>query len=194
MSTAEATDRRAGSRASNESARRLRLAEMLLQTYRRLSSLDSLDATLEALVTIMAEQSGAEWSTIFLNDARNGELFSRVLHGQHTREIRILNTEGIAGRVFRTGEAMVIEDAYASPWFNPSVDAATGLTTRNILAVPIRKSSGEVLGVCQVVNKRQGPFTDENREVLESLATQASISLESGQYAERMERTRREAL
>ena len=49
MSTADPTERRTGNRGSNESARRLRLAEMLLQTYRRLSSLDTLDATLQGL-------------------------------------------------------------------------------------------------------------------------------------------------
>lgn len=187
-------DRRGGNRDENHSGRRLRHAEMLLSTYRTLAILESLDQTLDTLVQIMASESGAEWGTIFLNDPRTGELYSRVMHGEHSREIRILNSEGVAGHVFQSGEPLIIDDAYSNELFNPRVDASTGLKTRSILAIPMRKTNGKIIGVCEMVNKKTGDFTDENREVVEALATQASISLESAQYAERMELSRRQEL
>jgi adenylate cyclase len=187
-------ERRSAAREQDHAGRRLRQAEMLLSVDRRLSALDTLDQTLHLLLEIMAGETGAELGSIFLNDPATGELFSRVLHGSHTREIRVLNTEGISGRVFQTGETLLIQDAYASEYFNPAVDMSTGLVTRNILAVPIRKSSGQVIGVCEVINKKHGAFTRENAELLEALATQAAESLASARYTERMERSRRQEL
>ena len=194
MSAPEQTERRDAAREHNTPARRLRQAEMLLETYRRIAAQQTLDDTLRVLVEIMAAQCGAESAAIFLNDPRTGELYSRVLHGQRSREIRILNTEGIAGHVFQSAEPMLIEDPYSHPRFNRAIDAASGTVTRNILALPIRKHGGAPIGVCQVINKKIGSFTAENLEVLDGLALQASIALESGQYAERMERTRREEI
>jgi len=194
MNALDDSERREASRARNSPACRLRQAEMLLETYRRLAAQHSLDDTLHILIEIMATECGAESAAIFLNDARTGELYSRVLHGNHRREIRILNTEGIAGHVFQSAEPMLIEDPYHHPRFNRAIDAASGIVTRNILAIPIRKQGGAPMGVCQVINKKSGTFSEENLEVLEGLALQASIALESGQYAERMERTRREEI
>ncbi len=194
MSAPEHTDRRDAAREHNAPARRLRQAEMLLETYRRLVALQGLDDTLRIMVEIMAAECGADSATIFLNDPRTGELFTRMPHGEHSREIRILNTEGLAGHVFQTGEPVILEDAVAHPRFNRSMDTANGTVTRNILAIPIRKHGGVSSGVCQVINKKSGAFTRENLVVLEGLALQASIALESRQYAERMERTRREEI
>ena len=194
MSVPEHNDRRDAAREQNAPARRLRQAEMLLETYRRLAAQQGLDDTLRILIEIMAAECGADSASIFLNDPRTGELFTRMPHGEHSREIRRLNSEGLAGHVFQTGEPVMLEDATAHPRFNRSLDTASGAVMRNILAIPIRKHGGTPMGVCQVINKKSGAFTRENLEVLEGLALQASIALESGQYAERMERTRREEI
>ena len=59
-----------------------------------------------------------------------------------------------------------MDDAYASPLFNPEVDRASGFTTRSILCVPIADRRGAVFAVAQLLNKRSGePFDagDEER-------------------------------
>jgi hypothetical protein len=38
-----------------------------------------------------------------MNDAATNELYSRIAQGNIQREIRILNTSGVAGHVFSTG-------------------------------------------------------------------------------------------
>ena len=49
------------------------------------SALESLDEILETLVSITSTQLGAERSTIFLNDDRSNELYSRVAQGTDPR-------------------------------------------------------------------------------------------------------------
>jgi len=68
----------------------------------------------------------AERSTLFLNDEKTNELYSRLGEGLGTTEIRFPNSVGIAGAVFRTGETINIPHAYADLRFNPSFDKQTG--------------------------------------------------------------------
>jgi adenylate cyclase len=79
----------------------------------------------------------AERSTLFLNDDKTGELYSRIGEGLATTEIRFPNNVGIAGAVFQSGETINIPHAYADLRFNPSVDRKTGFFTRSILCTPV---------------------------------------------------------
>ena len=56
-----------------------------------------------------------------------------------------------------TGEALLITNAYDDPRFDASMDAKTGYKTRDVLCVPILVA-GEVSGVVQLLNKRDGAF------------------------------------
>ena len=83
---------------------RLKRAELLLEVSRRMAAYDSLDDVLVALVEMTTTELNAERGTLFLNDSDTNELYSRVAQGNIRREIRILNTTGVAGHVFTTGE------------------------------------------------------------------------------------------
>ena len=75
---------------------KLQQAEMLLNVSRRVAAIESLDAVLKALVEMIAFELGAERASLFMNDGATGELYSRVAQGNFSREIRMLNTTGIA--------------------------------------------------------------------------------------------------
>ena len=98
----------------------------------------------------------ADRATLFLNDEKTNELFSRVAMGEGIGEIRLPNTAGIAGSVFTSGETMNIPYAYADLRFNPSFDKQTGYFTRSILCVPVINKNGKVIGCTQVLNKKGG--------------------------------------
>jgi adenylate cyclase len=145
---------------------------------------------LHALVEMTTNQLGAERGTLFLNDPATNELYSRVAQGHITREIRILNSTGIAGHVFTTGEPLVSHEPYSDPRFNSSVDEQTGFLTRNIVCVPIRTVKGEIIGVAQSLNKRKGDFTQDDLETLAAMTTQGTVSLQAAVFIERMQALR----
>jgi transcriptional regulator with GAF, ATPase, and Fis domain len=74
---------------------------------------------------------------------------------------------------------MIVEDAYNSPLFNPSIDNKTGFQTRNILSVPLRNIRRDIIGVFQVVNKNNGRFSPEDEQLVEALALHAAVALEN---------------
>ena len=178
----------------NTLSRKLHEAEVLLEVSRRLAAIDSLDDILEALVEMATVELNAERGSLFLNDPATDELYSVIAKGNFRRRIRISNSEGIAGHVFRHEEVVNVDDAYEDPRFKREVDQQTGFTTRNILCVPIRTVKQEVIGVAQILNKREGGFTAEDRELLEAITTQASIILQSAEYIERMQLSRKKEL
>ena len=177
-----------------ESRRRLRHLELLLEVTRRMASYGTLDQVLQALVEMTTTELNAERGSLFLNDPDTNELYSRVAQGNIQREIRILNTSGVAGYVYTAGEALIIADAYADDRFNRSIDEQTGFTTHNILCVPIRTVKGEIIGVAQTLNKRSGKFTKQDLNLLEAMTSQGTLALQSAQFIERMQAIRRQEM
>jgi len=171
---------------SMQQRRRLRTVELLLDISHKMAEFDTLDEVLNALVEMTTAQLGAARGSLFLNDPATNELYTRAAQGNMQREIRILNTSGVAGFVFTSGEPLIIHDAYSDSRFNRSVDEQTGFVTQNILCVPIKTLKGEMIGVAQTLNKRKGKFTRQDLHLLEAMTSQGTLALQSAQFIERM--------
>ena len=154
--------------------------------YRSVSGFETLNEVLTKVIEITTKETRSDRGTLFLNDPETGELYSRITQGDLVREIRILNDLGIAGSVFRSGKGMIIQDAYKDARFNRSIDQQTGYVTRNVICVPIRTHAGQVIGVIQQLNKVRGKFNKSDLSLLEAMASQAAVALQSTQQMERM--------
>lgn len=133
----------------------------------------------------------AERSSLFLLDKKSDELYALVAQGTQTGTIRFPNGIGIAGFVGKTGEIINLEDAYEDPRFNRGFDKKTGYRTKSMLAIPIRNTRGEILGVMQVLNKKneQHIFSEEDITLLTAFTSIAAISLENSFSYETINRT-----
>ncbi len=178
----------------DEEFQRLIRADMLLSISQEMAALGSLDEILERLMEITAGELDSERCTIFLNDEESRELYALAAMGNLKQRIRLLNTKGIAGAVFTSGEGIVIQDAYSDSRFNKEIDAQTGFVTRSILCVPIRTAKGKVIGVVQALNRRNGTYSEKDKSKLEAISLQAALSLQNAQALERMKRSREEEL
>jgi len=138
-----------------------------------------LGSLLQRVMSEATRMLRAERSTLFLNDEKTNQLFSRVAQGEKIGEIRLPNHVGIAGAVFTSGATVNIPYAYADLRFNPSFDKQTGFFTRSILCTPVQNKQGKIIGVTQVLNKRGGPFTAEDESRLKAFTAQVAIALEN---------------
>ena len=152
-----------------------------------------LDELLQTIVDLCSRETDSERGTLFLIDEETGELYSRVAQGLDIREIRIMKDSGVAGRVFTTGEGMIIEDAYSNPLFDRSIDQETRYVTRNLACAPIR-FKGEMIGVLQVLNKKSGAYTKEDLRLLEAMAEHTAITLRSALFRERTKAIREQEM
>ena len=196
VESAEPTKKPTGRKAHEfrELEEKLRQTEMLLNISRAVAEMETIDEVLEALVVHTTKETGAERGTLFLNDAQTGELYSRVAQGAFKREIRLLNTNGVAGHVFTSGEGTIIHDAYMDAHFDKAIDEQTGFVTKSILCVPVRTVRGKIIGVVQALNKIDGAFTEHDLTLLESMTTHAAVTLQSTQFIESVEKKRKEEM
>ncbi len=165
----------------------------LLDICQRINSEKNFDDLLNIIATEAAKLVDAERSTIFLIDAKKGELWAKVALGT-SEVIRFDSRMGIAGAVMKTGKTMIVDDAYNSPLFYPAIDSLTGFRTRNILCVPIRNYRSEIIGVFQVLNKRDGRFKVEDDQFVEALASQAAVALENARQLMDLEQKQKELI
>lgn len=169
---------------------KLHQTEMLLSVTQKIAGLNNLSEILWTLIEMTTNELGADRGSLFLNDPLTGELYSRVAQGELTREIRILNTIGIAGAIFQSGKGEIIHDAYAEDRFNKSIDEQTGFVTKNLVCAPVRTVRNDVIGVIQILNKKKGRFTKEDLEIVEAITLQAAVSLQNAQGVEEMVKAR----
>jgi Nif-specific regulatory protein len=164
----------------------------LLAISHRMIAEKDFDELLNIITIDAAKLLEAERAAIFLLDRTTGQLWAKTALGV-SESIRFDSRLGIAGAVLVSGKNIIVEDAYNSPLFYPSVDSKTGFQTRNILTVPLRNIRREIIGVFQVLNKAEGKFTSEDEQLVETLALHAAVALENAKEIADLE-TRQQAL
>jgi signal transduction histidine kinase len=168
-----------------EPSRQTRNLSILLEVSNALASQVRLDELLVTIISKTAEVLDAERATLFLYDAARDELWSRTADHLEIKEIRIAVGEGIAGEVARTRVVENIPDAYADPRFNPEFDRQTGYRTHSLLTMPLIGGRDELVGVIQILNKRnRAGFDQHDESLLRGLTAHISVAIERASLIE----------
>ena len=166
--------------------RTLNKLSFLVEASKALSSTLDLSELLSRILEVAKTHTEAERGTLFLVDETTNEIWSLIAHGLEKQEIRLPLGKGIAGHVAKTGEVVLIPDAYADPRFNPEVDKRTGYLTRTILCVPIRNKAGKIIAALQLLNKHHTPFTEDDADFLLTLSGHMALALENAQLHQQL--------
>jgi GAF domain-containing protein len=164
-------------RLDEEVAKRDRLVEVA----GLLSSTLKLEQLLVMITESAAELLEAETSSLLLLDEETGELLIDIATGEIGREVvqkRVPAGSGIAGWVVENGEPTVVNSPRDDPRFYGDIDAKSGFETKSILAVPMRTKE-RVIGVIEVINKRNGGFEDDDVKLTTALAGQAATAIDN---------------
>ncbi len=91
----------------------------------------------------------------------------------------ILADQGIAGKVYATGESYHTEDTHRDPYFFTGVDEMTEYRTQSLVAIPISIGQ-EVCGVLELMNREgTGHYSADDRNLLQIFAGYISISIQN---------------
>jgi two-component system, NtrC family, sensor kinase len=175
-----------------ETQRRARELAALNRATLALTSTLNLKSVLELMITearALVDAEGA--SVVLLSDS---ELVFAAATGPGAEQlvgVKMSITAGIAGWVVREGRAVRVNDVRSDPRFYAGIDNVTSLTTRSVLAVPLRVK-GAVTGVIEAVNKvslsgATGPvglFGEHDLEMLQMMADSAAIAIENARLYE----------
>ena len=161
----------------------------ILNLCRKMTSVREVPALQEIITKEAKTLMGVDRVSMFLFDRERCELWSVI--SQEKGVMRLDARLGIAGNVAITGQTIKVADAYEHPLFYKEVDIETGYRTRTLLAVPLKNLTGEVIGVCEAINKNEGTFNDEDIEILETLAAHAADAFETAEFRKLMEADKR---
>lgn len=159
--------------------------DRLLRDTRELKDEIHMDFLLDKIMDFSISMTGSSAGTVFLVDRE--ELIFKAVGGSAASTLlgtRIPRDRGVAGWVAQQGEPLYINDVTGHPLFNPDVDATSGFTTRSLLCVPLVTTMG-VIGVVELLNKREGQYNDRDMEMVDYLAEQAAVSLEKTEFFEK---------
>ncbi|XP_023708360.1 dual 3',5'-cyclic-AMP and -GMP phosphodiesterase 11 isoform X1 [Cryptotermes secundus] len=121
-------------------------------------------------VLLVHKASKGSFSRVFdfeANDLNGEENDARTSPFESRFPINI----GITGYVATTGETVNIPNAYEDERFDPSVDDGSCFRHKTILCMAIKNSSGQIIGVIQLINKFDDlHFTKNDENFVEAFA------------------------
>jgi HD-GYP domain-containing protein (c-di-GMP phosphodiesterase class II) len=164
-----------------------------------LSRINDLDILMERVLLRARQFANADAGSIYIREknrlhftyTQNDTLQKKLPEGEKliysTFQIPI-DEKSIAGYVAATGNALKTDDAYTLeatlPFkFSKKFDQTVGYKTRSILTMPLKNSSGKILGVLQIINPQDDEghitrFSDSDERVMYHFATIATVALE----------------
>jgi class 3 adenylate cyclase/putative methionine-R-sulfoxide reductase with GAF domain len=131
--------------------------------------------TMDMIREVMNVEAG---SLLFLEENELEIAVAFNIKIQAMNKFRLKLGQGIAGYVSARGEAIIVNDTEKSSHFFPVIDEKSGFTTQSALCVPMI-SQGRVIGVIEVLNKINGEFSGDDKDLLQAIATSVCIALEN---------------
>ncbi len=160
-----------------------------------LSSTPKIEALLSYIMDAAAEITGSESASVLLWKHSTQELFFAATTSSNAQAAALIGQpvplDSIAGTIFTTRKLLQVDDAINDPRRYQKTDEDLQFVTRSLLGVPMI-SKQKVIGVLEVVNKRQLPWTEEDRHHLSVLAEEAAIVIEVAQLVLALQRANQE--
>ena len=144
-----------------------------------LNSTMDLDFLLQKIGAAAEKLLDSEASAIMLVTDDKKSLFFKVASGEHAKALKTMTLpigQGIGGWVAQNRKPEVVNDTRSDPRFAGKFDKASGFITKSLLCVPM-EFRGELVGVVEVLNKREGGYDAQHIGLLSSLASLASVAI-----------------
>lgn len=175
--------------------RRSKQYEAIAKVTQAINTTQNLQELLPQIVQVISEQFGFYHTGIFLNDAANqyavlgaanSEGGKRMLKRGH--QLRI-GEQGIVGYVAKTGKPRIALDVGSDAVYFNNPDLPE---TRSEMALPLT-IAGTIIGALDVQSTESNAFTEEDVEVLSTLAEQVSIAIQNARLYEQTQKSLAEA-
>lgn len=147
----------------------------MLAVTRALAAPFELNEMLAAVTAAACQVLHAERASVWLLEEDASHL--RLEVASDLGAVRVPVGQGLVGCCAAERATINVPDCYADPRFNPAMDRASGFRTRCLLALPLVDHRGALVGVLQVLNRREAVFAPDDEALAEALAAQCAVAL-----------------
>ncbi|TMA17849.1 MAG: GAF domain-containing protein [Deltaproteobacteria bacterium] len=159
--------------------RKVKELDLLYSVERELAQAGDAGQLLDVTLSRATDLSNAEAGAALLLDEEKSELFFKNALGGAGAALlsaRVPINAGIAGRVAVDGIPRIVHDAERESAVARELAQRFGYRSHSLCAAPIQ-SEGRILGVLELLNKRDGDFGDDDVKLLTMLGGQTGRAL-----------------
>lgn len=148
------------------------------QITQQLQTEDQLESALSSCLEIIVNTLKCEEGSVWLTNSEDSRLYCLTNFGKtDITGFSVALGQGIAGNAALSGEAEIVSDCSKDPRFTKAIDSETGFVTRSLICAPLKTAHG-TLGVIQMINKKEGLFSEDDLELCVDLASLVAIAVE----------------
>jgi len=131
--------------------------KQLIELSQLLLNSEDLNKALEIATQKIKNIIEVDRVTIFIYSQSANMLWTYLADG--VEKLIIPADKGIVGYVVKHKTIKKVNDTDKEPLFYKEVDDMTGYHTKNILTLPLIEENGNIIGVVQLLNKKDGKFS-----------------------------------
>ncbi len=158
----------------------LREIDALYEVEQEVSLARDVDPLLDAILQKAVALSGAQAGSVLLaREEGGGDLFFHSAVGEQSSRIvrtTLASGRGLVGAAAASGKSILTNDPASDPRFDAGIAQALGYPIASALAVPIAWD-GARLGALELLNKKGGPFDEEDLRLATLVAGQAARAI-----------------
>jgi two-component system response regulator HydG len=144
---------------------------LLLSLFKDITQFGNKEKFVESMLEEIVRILNGQRASIFLINTETNELEAVAALGIEKELLKFDYRKGIAGSVFTTGVSLNIDTKTDNVRFSEDMDKMTGFDTRSIICSPITNREDKIIGVIEVLNKRnEDRFTVEDEKTMKVLA------------------------
>ncbi|WP_408096728.1 sigma-54-dependent Fis family transcriptional regulator [Peredibacter sp. HCB2-198] len=144
---------------------------LLLSLFKDITQFGNKEKFVESMLEEIVRILNGQRASIFLINTETNELEAVAALGIDKELLKFDYRKGIAGSVFTTGVSLNIDTQTDKVRFSEEMDKVTGFDTRSIICSPITNREDKIIGVIEVLNKRnEDRFTVEDEKTMKVLA------------------------
>ena len=144
---------------------------LLLSLFKDITHFGDKKGFIESMLEEVVRILNAQRASVFLINPETNELEAVAALGINKDQLKFDYRLGIAGSVFTTGVALNIDTIMDSSRFNEKFDQKFGFETKSIICHPIHNREDKIIGVIEVLNKRnEDRFTIEDEKTMKVLS------------------------
>jgi GAF domain-containing protein len=160
-----------------------------------ISSRLRLEETLDVILQMALETLDAHYGIFRLLEKNSQYLSTKAVAGESLErplvETLPVDEHSIMGWVAMHGQPVCITDLRENPWAQIYYRLDADLEMRSELAVPLISAGGRLEGVLNLESPRVGAFTEEDKHLLQALATQAVIAIQEARLLDALQEVAR---
>jgi two-component system response regulator HydG len=144
---------------------------LLLSLFKDITQFGNKEKFVESMLEEIVRILNGQRASVFLINTDTNELEAVAALGLEKELLKFDYRKGIAGSVFTTGVSLNIDTKTDKVRFSKEMDKMTGFDTRSIICSPITNREDKIIGVIEILNKRnEDRFTVEDEKTMKVLA------------------------